>query len=294
MSTHSLVFSQIITGISIGSRLFLVAIGLSLIFGVLDVLNFAHGVLYMIGAYMAILAVESAVGSFVLGIVAAIFTVAVVGGILEAVFIRQLYGRDEEVLDQLLLTFAFVLIIEDGVRSTFGSQPQLISAPESLTGTVSLGAGLSIPTYRGFVIVMAVLVLSGLLAVLRYTNIGRIVRATSSDREMARLLGINVPQLYTGVFVVGAALAGLGGALAAPLQSVSPALGNQVVVDAFVVVVIGGLGSFVGAFVGAMLIGVLTALGSEVIAGAGVLFPFLAMIVVLVWRPTGLFGGAEV
>ena len=193
MSTHSLVFSQIITGISIGSRLFLVAIGLSLIFGVLDVLNFAHGVLYMIGAYMAILAVESAVGSFVLGIVAAIFTVAVVGGILEAVFIRQLYGRDEEVLDQLLLTFAFVLIIEDGVRSTFGSQPQLISAPESLTGTVSLGAGLSIPTYRGFVIVMAVLVLSGLLAVLRYTNIGRIVRATSSDREMARLLGINVP-----------------------------------------------------------------------------------------------------
>jgi branched-subunit amino acid ABC-type transport system permease component len=292
MSTHSLVFSQIITGISIGSRLFLVAVGLSLIFGVLDVLNFAHGVLYMIGAYMAILAVESALGSFVLGIVAAIFTVAVVGGILEAVFIRQLYGRDEEVLDQLLLTFAFVLIIEDGVRSIFGSQPQLISAPESLTGTVSLGAGLSIPTYRGFVIVMAVLVLSGLLAVLRYTNIGRIVRATSSDREMARLLGINVPQLYTGVFVVGAALAGLGGALAAPLQSVSPALGNQVVVDAFVVVVIGGLGSFVGAFVGAMIIGLLIALGSGV-AGAGVLFPFLAMIVVLVWRPTGLFGGAE-
>jgi branched-subunit amino acid ABC-type transport system permease component len=140
---------------------------------------------------------------------------------------------------------------------------------------------------------MAVLVLSGLLAVLRYTNIGRIVRATSSDREMARLLGINVPQLYTGVFVVGAALAGLGGALAAPLQSVSPALGNQVVVDAFVVVVIGGLGSFVGAFVGAMIIGLLIALGSGV-AGAGVLFPFLAMIVVLVWRPTGLFGGAEV
>jgi len=292
MSTRSLVFSQIITGISIGSRLFLVAIGLSLIFGVLDVLNFAHGVLYMIGAYMAILAVEITVGSFVLGIVAAIFTVAVVGGILEAVFIRQLYGRDEEVLDQLLLTFAFVLIIEDGVRSIFGSQPQLISAPESLTGTVSLGAGLSIPTYRGFVIVMALLVLAGLLAVLRYTNIGRIVRATSSDREMARLLGINVPQLYTGVFVVGAALAGLGGALAAPLQSVSPALGNQVVVDAFVVVVIGGLGSFVGAFVGAMIIGLLIALGSGA-AGAGVLFPFLAMIVVLVWRPPGLFGGAE-
>ena len=292
MSLHSLVFEQIITGISIGSRLFLVAVGLSLIFGVLDVLNFTHGVLYMLGAYMTIVAVQSTVGSFLLGIVAAIVVVAVVGGVLEAVFIRRLYGREEEVLDQLLLTFAFVLIITDGVRAIFGSQSRLISAPDVLVGRLPLGAGLSIPTYRAFVIVMAVLVLAGILATLRYTNIGRIVRATSSDREMARLLGIDVPKLYTGVFVIGSALAGLGGALAAPLQSVSPALGNQVIVDAFVVVVIGGLGSFVGAFVGAMIIGLLIALGSGV-AGAGVLFPFLAMIAVLVWRPTGLFGGAE-
>ncbi|WP_211694138.1 branched-chain amino acid ABC transporter permease [Natronomonas salina] len=292
MSTHSLVFEQIITGISIGSRLFLVAVGLSLIFGVLDVLNFTHGVLYMLGAYVAIVAVESTVGSFLLGIVAAIFVVAIVGGVLEAVFIRRLYGREEEVLDQLLLTFAFVLIITDAVRAIFGSQARLISAPDALTGSIPLGAGLSIPTYRAFVILMALLVLGAILAVLRYTNVGRIVRATSSDREMARLLGINVPKLYTGVFVVGAALAGLGGALAAPLQSVSPSLGNSVIVEAFVVVVIGGLGSFFGAFVGAMIIGLLIALGSGV-AGAGDLFPFLAMIVVLVWRPTGLFGGAE-
>lgn len=289
---HSLYFDQIITGISIGSRLFLVAVGLSLIFGVLDVLNFTHGVLYMLGAYVAIVVVQSVVGSFVLGIVAAILVVAVVGGVLEAVFIRQLYGREEEVLDQLLLTFAFVLIITDGIRAIFGSGSRLMRPPAALTGTIPLGPGLSIPVYRAFVILMAVAVLGGILAVLRYTNIGRIVRATSSDREMARLLGIDVPKLYTAVFVVGAALAGLGGALAAPLQSVSPALGNQVIVDAFVVVVIGGLGSFTGAFVGAMIIGLLIALGSGV-AGAGVLFPFLAMIVVLVWRPTGLFGGAE-
>ena len=294
MSTHSLLFSQIITGIGIGSRLFLVAVGLSLIFGVLDVLNFAHGVLYMIGAYVAIVVVESVVGSFVLGVVAAVVAVAVVGGALESVFIRRLYGRDEEILDQLLLTFAFVLIIEDIVRSVFGSGGKSLTPPEVLTGTVPLGGGFSIPTYRAFVVVMAVLVLAGLLAVLRYTNIGRVVRATSSDREMARLLGIDVPRLYTGVFVVGAALAGLGGALAAPAESVSSDLGNSVIIDAFVVVVIGGLGSFVGAFVGAMLIGVLTALGSAVIAGAGEFFPFLAMIVVLVLRPTGLFGGAEV
>ena len=294
MSTHSLLFSQIITGIGIGSRLFLVAVGLSLIFGVLDVLNFAHGVLYMIGAYVAIVVVESVAGSFVLGVVAAVVAVAVVGGTLESVFIRRLYGRDEEILDQLLLTFAFVLIIEDIVRFVFGSGGKSLTPPEVLAGTVPLGAGFSVPTYRGFVIVMAVLVLAGLLAVLRYTNVGRVVRATSSDREMARLLGIDVPRLYTGVFVVGAALAGLGGALAAPAESISSDLGNSVIIDAFVVVVIGGLGSFVGAFVGAMLIGVLTALGSQVVAGAGELFPFLAMIVVLVLRPTGLFGGAEV
>jgi branched-subunit amino acid ABC-type transport system permease component len=294
MSTHSLLFSQIITGIGIGSRLFLVAVGLSLIFGVLDVLNFAHGVLYMIGAYVAIVVVESVVGSFVLGVVAAVVAVAVVGGALESVFIRRLYGRDEEILDQLLLTFAFVLIIEAVVRFVFGSGGRSLTPPEVLTGTVPLGGGFSIPTYRGFVIVMAVLVLAGLLAVLRYTNVGRVVRATSSDREMARLLGIDVPRLYTGVFVVGAALAGLGGALAAPAESISTDLGNSVIIDAFVVVVIGGLGSFVGAFVGAMLIGVLTALGSQVVAGAGELFPFLVMIVVLVLRPTGLFGGSEV
>jgi len=294
MSTHSLLFSQIITGIGIGSRLFLVAVGLSLIFGVLDVLNFAHGVLYMIGAYVAIVVVESVVGSFVLGVVAAVVAVAVVGGALESVFIRRLYGRDEEILDQLLLTFAFVLIIEAIVRFVFGSGGKSLTPPEVLTGTVPLGGGFSIPTYRAFVVVMAVLVLAGLLAVLRYTNVGRVVRATSSDREMARLLGIDVPRLYTGVFVVGAALAGLGGALAAPAESISSDLGNSVIIDAFVVVVIGGLGSFVGAFVGAMLIGVLTALGSEVVAGAGELFPFLAMIVVLVLRPTGLFGGSEV
>jgi len=294
MSTHTLLFvpwDQLIAGITIGSRLFLVAIGLSLIFGVLDVLNFAHGVLYMVGAYVAILAVESAVGSFWLGVVGAIVVVAVVGGLLEGIFIRRLYGRAEEELDQLLLTFAFVLIITDVTRSLFGSGSKLVSAPPSFEGSLDLVVA-AVPSYRAFVIVMSVVVLGGLLGVLRYTNVGRIVRATSSDREMAQLLGINVPLLYTGVFIAGSALAGLGGALAAPLHSVTPSLGDQVIVNAFVVVVIGGLGSFVGAFVGAMVIGLLIALGSGV-AGAGVLFPFLAMIVVLVFKPTGLFGGVE-
>ena len=170
----------------------------------------------------------------------------------------------------------------------------MINPPAALDGTIQLAGGLAIPTYRAFVILMSVVVMGVMFLVLKRTNIGRVVRATSSDRDMAQLLGINVPLLYTGVFFAGAMLAGIGGAFAAPLQSVTPDLGNQVVVNAFVVVVIGGLGSFTGAFVGAMLIGLLIALGSLIVSGAGQLFPFLAMIVVLLWRPEGLFGEAQV
>ena len=291
MVSTGLIIDQLITGLSIGSRLFLVAIGLSLIFGVLEVLNFAHGVLYAIGAYMAIVAVNSAIGSFWVGVVLAAVVVALVGVFIEAGFIRRLYGRD--ILDQLLLTFAFVLILEDAVRFVFGSGTRVTQAPPQLRFDIVLAQGISIPSYRAFVILMSVVVMGALFAVLRTTNIGRVVRATASDRDMARLLGINVPRLYTGVFLVGAALAGLGGALAAPQQAITPGLGNQVIINAFVVVVIGGLGSFTGAFVGAYLIGLMIALGSIVIAGAGQLFPFVAMILVLLFKPQGLFGGAE-
>ena len=290
MTTHGLIFDQVITGISIGSRLFLVAVGLSLIFGVLEVLNFTHGVLYMIGAYMAIVAVNG-VGNFWVGLVLAAFVVAAVGVALEAGFIRRIYDR--EPLDQLLLTFAFVLILTDVVRFVFGSGSNVIAPPPALRFTVPLTSGLSIPGYRAFVILMSILVMGGLVAVLRTTNVGRVVRATSSDRDMARLLGVNVPRLYTGVFLVGAALAGIGGALAAPLQSVTPELGNQVIINAFVVVVIGGLGSFRGAFVGAYVIGLSIAVGSIFVSGAGQLFPFVAMIVVLLLKPEGIFGGVE-
>ena len=291
MASLGLIGDQVITGISIGSRLFLIAVGLSLIFGVLEVLNFAHGALYMIGAYAAITAVEGFVGNFWVGVVVAGLVVGIIGAAMEAGFIRRVYDRDH--LDQLLLTFAFILILTDGVRIVFGSGSHVINPPASLDGTIQFTQGLAIPTYRAFVILMSVVVMAIMFLVLKRTNIGRVVRATSSDRDMAQLLGINVPLLYTGVFFAGAMLAGIGGAFAAPLQSVTPELGNQVVVNAFVVVVIGGLGSFTGAFVGAMLIGLLIALGSLIVAGAGQLFPFLAMIIVLLWRPEGLFGEAQ-
>lgn len=360
MIPQGLIFEQIITGISIGSRLFLVAVGLSLIFGVLDVLNFTHGVLYMIGAYMPIViiddvlgsawlaaillgialvvvgavvehvrgadvgrrslplgvavtavvgvlggfglfggalaefavAAEAAVGGFWLGVLLSVALVGLVGIALEAGFVRRVYGRGH--LDQLLLTFAFVLILTDAMRFLLGSGSHVINPPPVFRFTIDITSTLSVPAYRAFVVLLSIAVLAAIFVVLRTTNVGRVVRATSSDRDMASLLGINVPRLYTGVFFVGAALAGLGGAFAAPLQSVTVDLGNQVIINAFVVVVIGGLGSFTGAFVGAYVIGLMWALGTSAgIAGAGQLIPFLAMIVVLLLKPEGLFGGIE-
>ncbi|MHB9288659.1 branched-chain amino acid ABC transporter permease [Halobacteriales archaeon Cl-PHB] len=299
MVSVDLIITQLIAGLSIGSQLFLVAVGLSLIFGVMDVLNFAHGVLYMLGAYVVLtFTTGSTVAGIAFpqlgfwpGIVLAILIVGLLGAIMEMGFIRRVYDR--EPLDQLLLTFAFVLILTDIVRELFGSA-QNLATPALLQGTIGLPGGFEILVYRAFVILMSVVVMGGLLAVLRYTNVGRKVRATSSDRDMARLLGVNVPLLYTAVFFVGAALAGLGGALAGPLTPIRPTLGDQVIIQAFIVVVLGGLGSFSGAFIGAYIIGILAALGPALgPTGSGELVPFLAMIVVLLIKPEGLFGEVE-
>jgi branched-subunit amino acid ABC-type transport system permease component len=292
-----LVLAQLITGLAIGAGLFLIAVGLSLIFGVLDVLNFAHGVLFMIGAYAALWSI-GAVSVPVLGTLGVGFwpglaigalVAGLVGVFIEAGFIRRVYDR--EPLDQLLLTFAFVLMLTDVVREIFGSGSNVVSPPALLAGDLALAGGFSIPLYRAFVILMSFVVLGGIFLVLRSTNLGRLVRATSSDRDMAALLGVDVPRLYTMVFFVGAALAGLGGALIVPIQSVTPALGNQVIINAFVIAVIGGLGSFGGAFIGAYFVGISIAVGSLIVAGAGQLIPFVAMIAVLLVKPEGLFGG---
>ena len=289
MVSPELVANQLVAGIVIGGRLFLIAVGLVLIFGVMDVLNFAHGALFMIGSYVALRA-TAMTDSFIVGIVAAVVVVGVLGAIIDAGFLRRIYDRGH--LDQLLMTFAFVLILTDAVRIVFGSGQYNMRSPEEFAFSIPLGP-VSVPAYRAFVVLMALAVLGGIFAVLRTTNYGRLVRATSSDREMASLLGVDVPRLYTGVFFVGAALAGLGGALSAPVTSISPDVGNRVVINAFVIAVIGGLGSFGGAFVGAMLVGVLSSVGSIWIDGAEDVVPFLAMIAVLIWKPEGLFSGIE-
>jgi branched-chain amino acid transport system permease protein len=294
MSLPSLVpligIADVVIGLSLGSRLFLIAVGLSLIFGVLGVLNFAHGGLYMLGAYVTLAVVTGFIDNFWIAAVAGALAVGVVGAVIEFAAIRPLYDRVDADLDQLIVTFGFVLVIHETVRFVWGSGSYSIDPPDVFNFSVSLG-GSTFSAYRLVVIGLAVAVLIGLWLFITRTYFGSLVRGTSSDREMASMLGVDVPRLYTGVFFLGSVLAGLGGALSSPLQSTSPALGDQVIIDAFIVVVIGGLGSMGGAFVGAMLIGMMQSLGPQFISAGSIAIPFLAMVVVLLFRPEGLFGG---
>jgi branched-subunit amino acid ABC-type transport system permease component len=294
MSLPSLVpligIADVVIGLSLGSRLFLIAVGLSLIFGVLGVLNFAHGGFYMLGAYVTLAVVTSVVDNFWLAAVAGALAVGVVGAVIEFAAIRRLYDRVDADLDQLIVTFGFVLVIHETVRFVWGSGSYSIDPPDVFNFSVTLG-GSTFNAYRLVVIGLAVGVLAALWLFITRTYFGSLVRGTSSDREMAAMLGVDVPRLYTGVFFLGSVLAGLGGALSAPLQSTSPALGDQVIIDAFIVVVIGGLGSMSGAFVGAMLIGMMQSLGPQFISAGSIAIPFLAMVIVLLFRPEGLFGG---
>lgn len=282
--------SDLIIGLSLGSRLFLIAVGLSLIFGVLGVLNFAHGAFYMIGAYVALAVTNNLIDNFWLAVIAGALAVGLIGALIEVGTIRPLYGRVEDELDQLIVTFGFVLIIHEAVRFVWGSQPYSMAPPDSLNFSMVV-AGSTFSAYRLFVIVAAFVVMGSLWLFITKTYFGSLVRGTSSDREMASMLGVDVPRLYTAVFFLGSFLAGLGGALAAPMQSVSPALGDQVIIDAFIIVVIGGLGSLSGAFVGAMFVGILQSIGPQFIAAGHIAIPFVAMVLVLIFRPEGLFGG---
>ena len=294
MSLPSLVpligLADIVIGLSLGSRLFLIAVGLSLIFGVLGVLNFAHGGLYMLGAYFSLAVTTSVIPNFWVAVVVGTVAVGVVGALIEVTTIRPLYGRIESELDQLIVTFGFVLVIHEAVRFIWGSQSYSMDPPALFDFSLSIG-GSTFGAYRLFVIVMAVVVMVGLWLFITRTYFGSLVRGTSSDREMASMLGVDVPRLYTAVFFLGSLLAGLGGALSAPLQSTSPSLGDQVIIDAFIVVVIGGLGSMTGAFVGAMIIGLMQSIGPQFISAGSIAIPFLAMVIVLLFRPEGLFGG---
>lgn len=283
----------IVSGIATGMLLFLAAVGLTLIFGVLDVLNFAHGSLYMLGAYFTYFLVSedgllaSLPGSFWLALVIAPLLVALVGVVLERFIIRPIYDHDH--VFQLLLTFALVLVIDNGARIVWGTSFRSVSAPEALAFQVSL-FGSGYPFYNVFLIFVGGFAALAMWLLFERTRVGKTVRASSQDRNIANALGVNVPLVFTGTFLLGSFLAGLGGALAAPYQTIQPAMGESIIVESFIVVVIGGLGSFGGAFVGALLIGVVNSLAFLYAPSLQPIIPFALVAIVLLTRPAGLFG----
>lgn len=302
----ALLIEQILNGLQFGVMLFLMAAGLTLIFGVMGLINLAHGSLYMVGAF-ACAAVAAATGSFWLGLIASLAAAAAAGALVEVLVIRRLYDRDH--LDQVLATFALILIFSEGTRWVFGSVPLYLNIPPLLSGTVPLPGGSAYPLYRLAIIAVGIAVAVGLHLLIARTRLGMRIRAGESDREMIGALGVDIRTLYTVVFALGAALAGLAGAMVGALQSVQVGMGEPVLILAFVVIVIGGIGSIHGALVGALLVGLIDTLGRFLlpVALATVMGPsaaasigasvasmliYVFMALVLAIRPRGLFATA--
>jgi branched-subunit amino acid ABC-type transport system permease component len=281
---------QCLNGLTQAMFLFLIASGLTLIFGVLGVLNFAHGSLYMLGAYLSYTIASLFVGrpsAFWVALVLGSLGVALAGGLIEAVFLRPVYRREE--LDQLLVTYALVLIIGDVVKFAWGPDNRSISRPAILAGSVLIG-GRDFPTYNLVVIALGPLVAAALWLLLTRTQFGRLIRAAASDREMVGVVGADVSRLFTGVFVLGAWLGGLGGGLAAPVGAIYPGMDVEVIAESFIVVVVGGMGSLTGTLLGSLIIGQLNAFGILFFPRFALLFVYVLMVVVLVVRPWGLLG----
>lgn len=300
-----LLAEQMLNGVQFGVMLFLMAAGLTLIFGVMGLINLAHSVLFMTGAFAAA-AVAGWTGSFFLGIAASIAAAAAAGALVEVAVIRRLYDRDH--LDQVLATFALILIFSEGTRWIFGSYPLFLDTPEILSGPVTLPGGISYPIYRLVLIGVGLAVALGLWLLITRTRIGIQIRAGESDREMIGALGIDISKLYTLVFALGAALAGLAGALVGAIQSVQVGMGEPVLILAFVTIIIGGIGSIKGAFFAALIVGLTDTLGRALLpalfglflepsaamtAGAALasMAIYILMAGVLLVKPTGLFGG---
>ena len=293
-----------LNGLQYGLLLFLIAAGLTLVFGVMGFINLAHGVQYMVGAYL-VFAFHQLTGSFTLSVALSLGAALLLGLLLEVLVFRHLYARSH--LDQVLATFALILVFSEGTRWLFGSFPLYLDIPEALSGTVMLPGGIAYSLYRLFLIGVGLLVAAGLHVLISRTRLGIRVRAGESDREMIAALGVDISRLYTIVFALGAALAGLAGALIGAIQSVQVGMGEPVLILAFVVIVIGGIGSIKGAFIGSLLVGLTDTLGGVLLPELFALFMpradaapagaalasmsiYLLMAVVLVVRPAGLYG----
>lgn len=303
----TLLIEQLLNGVQLGTMLFLMASGLTLVFGVMGLINLAHGSFYMVGAY-ATAAVTASTGSFLIGLAAGMTAAALVGALVELLVIRRLYHRPH--LDQVLATFALILIFSEGTRWLFGSSPLWLSPPSWLTGFVTLPGETRYPIYQLMLIGVGVAIAIGLYLLISRTRLGMRIRAGESDREMIGALGVNIAKLYTVVFALGAALAGLAGALVGALQSVQVGMGEPVLILAFVVIVIGGIGSIKGALFGALLVGIVDTLGRVYLplffqtfmppseaTGVGsslaAMLIYILMAVILAFKPKGLFAAND-
>ena len=300
--TGILLLEQALNGLQFGLMLFLLASGLTLVFGIMDMINLAHGALYMVGAFFAAWFV-SLTGSFLAGVLLAVQATAAVGMALESTLLRTLYARDH--LSQVLATFALILILNESVRMIWGSDLPL-SAPAALSGPVELLPGLYYPSYRLLIIGVGLALAALLYVLVTRTRMGALVRAGASNREMALAMGVDIKALFTAVFGLGAAMCAVAGAMLGPLLAVQVGMGESILILAFVVIVIGGIGSVWGAFVGSLLVGFVDTFGRSLLpfvfreflppqwaaaaapAVASILI-YLLMAVVLFLRPQGLF-----
>jgi branched-chain amino acid transport system permease protein len=301
--TTVLVFEQLLNGLQFGVMLFLMAAGLTLVFGIMNLVNLAHGSLYMVGAYATVAAIQWT-GSYALGVALGLAATLAVGMATEVIALRTLYERDH--LDQVLATFGLILFFNEAVAMIFGRTALYMSLPKWLQGHVEIIPGSIYPVYRAAVIVVGLAVAGGLWYVVARTRLGMLIRAGASNRAMVAALGVNIRLLYTVVFGFGAALAGLAGLMAGPIYAVQPGMGDLILIQVFVVIVIGGIGSIRGAFVGALLVGIVDTLGraflkpllGQVISGPAAeaagpalasMLIYLLMAVVLSVKPAGLF-----
>jgi len=280
------VFGQALNGLSYGVLLFLLSVGLTLIFGMLDVVNLAHGSFYMLGAYAG-LSLIAATGSFWLALALAPLAVGVVGAVVERTCLRPLYRRPP--LDHVLLTFGFIYLFEDLVKWIWGGRIRSIPSPDLFSGSVTVFSA-TVPSYRLFVIAFGLAMAVALWLVIERTRLGAIVRAGVFDAEMTAGMGINIDRVFTWVFAGGAALAGLSGVIAGPIQSAYPPMGASILIPALIVVVVGGLGSLKGSLAGSLIIGQAETFGKAWLPGASMVIIYVVMALVLLLRPQGLFG----
>lgn len=277
---------QTLNAVQYGLLLFLVASGLTLIFGIMGVINLAHGSFYMVGAYMAF-ALVSQTGSLFAAILLGIPLAAALGAALERGLFRHLYKRNH--LEQVLLTYGLILVFEELRSLALGDDVHGVTVPEIFSASIKLSETLSYPVYRLVISAVCIALAIGLYVLIHRTRVGMMIRAGNHDRDMVEALGIDINRIYLVVFALGVTLAAFAGMIAAPVSSVYPGMGNQVLILSFVIVVIGGIGSVWGALVAALVIGFADTFGKVLVPDFAGLAVYLVMAAVLLWRPEGIF-----